>query len=503
MLTRASRKRAAIEKRGTGTDDLIGASSASATGVAESAAGAGEAGPTPIAPWVDASKLPGSGARFPIVRLDPQDLVLEARADVDPLTGVAPETFPGKPPELAIAAYVARGRSAADGAVELVGPRTPAVEEGVPVAFSGRVVEAEDRKPIAGARVTVSSTFYVRRYFYDHHLREVASALTDGDGRWTIERLNIDPAHFGSGGRLSLSVTADGHAPELAVPITEVSPGVANKLPEVALARAAETLRGRVVDMWEGQPVVGARVYATGAVSPLAYPKDERPALFVGAPTVLTDADGRFTLEGLARGLQTISVHGPDDCIGWMETRLPLADELTIQARALRGRVEGTTVDDRGEPIALVTITCRDNSTHSFADGRFALENFRGDDVTIWFAHPDYAPVVREKVPDKTVALVVRMERRRPEIVLDVRDRDTSAAVPRIHLEFAFAEGAAPPPPTSPERLAADGRYRVRLPDGAASATVTAPGRAAETVPLAGLSDGDRVAVTLASVAEK
>src|SRR5205814_456078 len=124
-----------------------------------------------------------------------------------------------------------------------------------------------------------------------------------------IERLNADPAHFGSSGRFYLTVTAEGHAPSLAVPLADVTRGVANRLPAVALQRATETLRGRVVDHFEHRPVIGARVYATGAIDPVAYPKDERPALFLGAPTATTDADGRFVLEGMGRGVQVVSVH--------------------------------------------------------------------------------------------------------------------------------------------------------------------------------------------------
>jgi protocatechuate 3,4-dioxygenase beta subunit len=429
--------------------------------------------------------------------------VLSATPDRDPATGVAPAVAPGRAPEVALAEYVARGSTAVAGAAELVGERKPAVEDGVPVALSGRVVEAEGGAPIAGARVLLSSTFYVRRYFYDQHLREVASAATDADGRWSVERLNVDPAHFGRGGRLTMSVTADAHAPALAVSIADASPGVANRVQDVALRRAAETLRGQVLDLWEGRPVVGARVYATGAISPVTYPKDERAALFVGAPWAVTDADGRFTIEGLGSGLQTISVHGTDDCIGWTTVTLPHAAELAVRTRQLRGRIEGTTVDPQGAPVALVTVTCDDNSTHSFADGHFALENFRGDAVTIRFLHPDWAPVVLEGVRDGTTALVVRLERPRIEVVLEVRDRDTGAPVPRVQLLFTFAAGSAPPPPTSPERLAADGRYRLRLPAGATHVAVAAADRATESVPVAGLADGDRVAVTLAPSAAK
>jgi hypothetical protein len=371
------------------------------------------------------------------------------------------------------------------------------------VSLTGRVVEADGGAPIVGARLVVSSTFYVRRYFYDHHLREVARVEADGDGRFLIERLNVDPAHFGRGGSLFLTVTADGHAPALAVALADVSPGVANRLPDVALQRATQTLRGRVTDIWRGLPVVGARVVATGAVDPVAYPKDERAALFVGAPTCTTDGDGRFVLEGLGAGVQTISVHGGDDCVGWEVVALPREGEFLMRTRQIGGRIEGTTLDERGEPVSLVTINGGDNSTHSFADGRFVLENFRGDVVSIRFTHPDYAPVVVDGVRNRAAGLVVHMERPRPTIVLDVRDPDTSAPVTRVRLQTTFAEGSAPPAATSPQRLSADGMYSVRVPEGATSVRVSAEGRTSETVPLVGRVDGDVVRVLLADASSK
>ncbi len=427
------------------------------------------------------------------------DFALRARPDVDPATGEAPAVAPGRTPLLDLATFVALGPAAVDRAAELTGERKPALDDGAPVALTGRVVDADDGAPLAGARVVVLSAFYVRLYVYDHHLREVARAETDADGAYAIERLDADPAHFGPGGRLYVTVTADGHAPALAVPLAQVAPGVANRLPDVALRRATQTLAGRVIDLWEGKPVVGARVLATGAINPIAYPKDERAALFVGAPATVTDSDGRFVLDGLGDGVQTVSAHAGDDCIGWIVAATPAKDEVLLRARQIRGRIAGTTIDAHGDPVALVDVEGGDNGTHSFADGRFVLANFRGDEVTIRFTHPDYAPVVLADVRDGATGLVVRMDRPRPRIVLDVRDRDTDAPVTHVRVEFAFAPNAAPPAPTSPERVSPDGRHAVRVPEGATTLSVAAAGRAEERVPLDGRVDGETVRVVLAS----
>ena len=416
---------------------------------------------------------------------------------LDPATGDAPAVEAGRPPEMALSAFVeARGSVAK--AAELVGDRRPELEEGVPVSITGRVLEADGGAPVVGATVLLTSTFYVRRYFYDHHLREVARAETDADGNYGIERLNVDPAHFGKGGRLHLTVTAPDHAPALAVPLSSVTPGIANRLRDVALDAAPETVAGRVLDFEAGLPVVGARILATGAIDPVSYPKDERPALFVGAPETVTDAGGRFTLTGLGRGVQFLSAHGGDDCLGREAVMLPRGTEGVLRVRAIRGRIEGTTVDAEGNPVALVTVEGGGNSTHSFADGRFTLENFRGDAVTIRFTHPDFPPVVLRDVKDGTAGLVVAMERPRPRIVLEVRDRDTGEPVPRIRTELLYEEGAERPAATSPERLAADGRYPLRVPAGAVGIRVAADGGRTAEVSFAGRVEEEVVPVLLA-----
>ncbi len=451
------------------------------------AAGKGNPGPDPN------SGAQVAGGALP----NPADFALRATPDVDAASGVAPVVAPGRPPTLDLAAYVARGAGAVERAAELKGERSPVLDDGVPISLTGRVVEADGGAPVAGARVVVLSTFYARYYFYDHHLREVARAETDADGSYAVERLDVDPAHFGPGGNLCVTVTAEGHAPALSVPLAAVTTGVANRLPDVALRRATRSIAGRVIDIWEGKPVAGARVLATGAINPITYPKDQRPALFLGAPAAVTDEDGRFALDGVGDGVETLSAHAGDDCLGWTIVAPPAKDEVVLRARQIRGRIEGTTVDAHGDPVQLVQIEGGDNGTHSFADGRFVLANFRGDSVGIRFTHPDFAPVDLEGVRDGTTGLVVRLERMRPEIVLEVRDRDTDAPLTHVRVEFAFAEGARPPAPTSPERLSPAGRYAVRVPEGATELTVAAERVEPARVTLSGRADGETVRVVL------
>jgi len=428
----------------------------------------------------------------------PANFAIHATPDREDATAEVREIEVGEPDEMELLAFVRRGGAdSLHDAVELVGERRPRLAKGEPVALAGRVVDAEAGQPVIGARVVVTSTFYSRQYFYDHHLREVAHTVTDGDGAFLIERLNADPAHFGRGGRCYVSVSAEGFAPALAVPIAELSPGIANRLPDVRLERAAHSISGRVVDRRDGSPVAGARIVATGAIDPVAYPKDQREALFVGAPQTVTDAEGRFELTGLGRGMQTLSAHGGDDCIGRDAFALPREKEVTIRARQIRGRISGTTVDARGNPIPLVVVDGGGNSTHSFADGTFVLENFVGDVLQIRFAHADYHNLVVRDVADGEDALVVKLVDRRARIILDVKAADTGDALAHIVVTATFPAGANSGRPTSPHHFTQDGRHDVRVPDGATHLVVGAEGRAPEQIPLSGVVDGDVVPILL------
>ena len=423
------------------------------------------------------------------------DGVLTASAERDPLRTMDPERV-GAPPEMAFAAFVRGGVDTLDGAAELVGERRPDLERGDPVALTGRVLDAATGTPLAGASVVVSSTFYVRRHLYDHHLREIARAFTDDDGEFAVPRVDVDPAHFGRGGRLYVTVTAEGHAPALARPVAAVAPGATSRLPDVRLAVATHTLSGRIVDIWEGRPVAGARVYATGAIDPIAYPKDQRAALILGAPTAVTDEEGRFELTGLERGWQNVSAHGGDDCLGRERIAVPAASDVTLRMRGIGGRVEGSVVDARGDPVALVAVQGGGNTTHTFADGTFVLENFRAERLVIAFSHPDYRQVVVQDVADGTPNLLVRLESLQPAIRLRVRRDDDGAAVSEIRVLARGADGA-PVRATSPVHLSDEGVHVLRIPEGAATLTVAAAGLRAVELDARTLHEGDTLDVGL------
>jgi hypothetical protein len=423
--------------------------------------------------------------------------VVEASLDRDPLTREAVPVAPGRPPALGVARLLGDGLEAVSGTVELTGERKPAVEEGVPVAISGRVVEKESGAPVPGAAVVLRSTFYLRRIFYDHELVEVARAVTDADGVFRIERLNVDPVHFGSGGLVYLSVDSPEHAPLPAVPLEKVAPGFRNRLPDFVVSRDWTSLHGRVVDLWEGKPVAGARVVATGVILPVQFPKDRRPALFLSAPQATTDEEGRFVLERVGAGRQVLSVLGGDDIAGWMEVRAPFDGEVVLRSRQIRGRIEGKVLDDLGHPLDVVLVNGGDNSTHTFADGSFVLENFRGDPIAIRFEHPDYRPEVGPGVPDGTRGMEVRLASRCPEVFLRVVERDTNRPAKTIVVVFEFANGTVAAA-GSPFFVAKKGLFSLAVPEGAVRARISETvGGASETVDLSAARDGVVYDVTL------
>lgn len=401
------------------------------------------------------------------------------------------------PPRVATADLVSGGLERLDGVAALVGEREPAVDPGVPVALSGRVTEKESGLPVAGASVVLRSTFYERALVYDHSLAEIARVLTDADGEFRIERLDVDPVHFGRGGLVYLSVSDPDHAPLPARSLGNVSPGFENRIDDLVVTRERHVVRGRVIDRWEGKPVVGARVLATGNILPIEYPKDQREALFLSAPTATTDEEGRFVLENVGAGSQWISVHGGDDCAGYQMIRVPVKGEVVVRSRQIRGRIAGNVLDSLGRPVPLAVVSGGDNTTHSFSDGSFVLENFRGDVVTLSVTHADFDAVTVPGVENGSEGLVIRLKARWPEVRFRVTDEDTGEPLGVVFVSFLFDGRKVPARPDSIHRVAASGVYAVRVPEGVVTVVVGAEGYERRILDAKGVRGGDEIDVRL------
>ena len=353
------------------------------------------------------------------------------------------------------------------------------------------MVEKETGEPVPRASVILRSTFFLRRVFYDHHLLEVARAETDARGEFAIQRLNVDPIHFGVGGLVVVSATSPDHSPLPPVVLRGVTPGYENRMPDLVVSRVKHRITGRVLDYWEGKPVVGGRVVATGEILPIHYPKDQREALFLSAPQATTDEKGRFVLENVGPGKQYVSIHGGDDCAGYLLVNVPVEGEVVLMSRQLRGRIEGKVLDGEDRPIAVVKVDGGDNSTHTFADGGFVLENFRGEKVNLVFTHPDYETTVVSGVADGSREVVVRLVRRWPELSLLVRDHANDEPIDVVSIVLQFEGEEKPPQPSSPHSVSKQGLHRIRVPEGAVTATVAADGYEEQVVFLSGVAEGE------------
>lgn len=149
-----------------------------------------------------------------------------------------------------------------------------------PTRFAGRVIDAETRKPIAGAIV--------------RPLRSVWSWTTsDTAGRFEVRNAGPNPRRA--------VAAATGYLSER----VETRPGAAPRLVEATIAmRAAATVAGRVVDE-EGRPVARAEVKAT--MRELRSEEAPGPRRFARSFTsaasnvsaVTTGDDGRFIVRGL------------------------------------------------------------------------------------------------------------------------------------------------------------------------------------------------------------
>ena len=97
------------------------------------------------------------------------------------------------------------------GSFRVKGEEADVEEEGVTTSLEGRVVDRATGAGLPDATVVLFSTFYKRQIFYDHHLQEVAGALTGPDGSFTFSGFNADEVHFGAAGKAFLTVIRPGY----------------------------------------------------------------------------------------------------------------------------------------------------------------------------------------------------------------------------------------------------------------------------------------------------
>jgi hypothetical protein len=149
------------------------------------------------------------------------------------------------------------------------------------VRLSGTVIDGLTGRPLAATvQLAVPGEGALRSH-------------ADDEGRFTTASVPV--------GVYDLEVSAAGYAPTLyhAVPAKSDGVLVLRDIPLVPLSEAPAMLTGRATSEPKGRPLAGARVALRAGLSPL-----ERTADLV----TLTDAEGRFTFDGLQAGIYTVEV---------------------------------------------------------------------------------------------------------------------------------------------------------------------------------------------------
>lgn len=175
------------------------------------------------------------------------------------------------------------------------------------------------------------------------------------DGRFALEDV---PA-----GKWSVVVEAKGYQVARAGGVTveeaTTTDGVEVKVPP------GTALRGRVVDAKTGRPVVEANVVATAAGTPGGFPG----LAGLDAGGLLTDADGRFEVEGLAPGRVSLRVDHADYEDRTETVELKEGGSTVEVALSRGGALGGVVVSATRQPAAGADVTLQVSGEGGFARG--------------------------------------------------------------------------------------------------------------------------------------
>lgn len=168
--------------------------------------------------------------------------------------------------------------------------------------ITGKVTDPAG-KPLAGARVQERFQLLQRKPVnapFDPCRKDGGVAVSGPDGRYTLE--GLEPGSY------ILSVHAPGWLRATTAPVNAPPAGTA-EAPVVALAEGA-VVQGRVLDP-QGKPAAGISVYEFG-----------RNVYEQGPAKTVTDAEGRFRLEGVLPGMASIAAF--DEDLGRADANLPV-----------------------------------------------------------------------------------------------------------------------------------------------------------------------------------
>lgn len=279
------------------------------------------------------------------------------------------------------------GRGTVESApVEIVAPAS-GVELRLPRPgkIEGRVVDRESDQPVRDFSAWVETPGRART--------EAPRSFHTDDGRFVLE--NVSPGTF------DLHVSAPHYVSATSSDV-EVVEGKSATV-SVALDRGG-TVVGRVTA--GGRPVPAASVQvAGGGMRSLRRERGEE-----------TDANGDYTLEGVAAGSQRVEFRKEGYKTSVATVNVAAGKEARIDIELTRGRdLEGRVVDAAGRPVAYAYVTARASAgapVHTTdADGGFRLTGLGDETYVISVRKQGYVEAKVEVNPAATPTMTVTLDR--------------------------------------------------------------------------------------------
>ncbi len=198
---------------------------------------------------------------------------------------------------------------------------------------------------------------------------------------------------------------------------------------DLALTERALTLRGLLLHA-DGTPIgPGVHVYPWAeptldwSVTPDELAADpDAPQLHLGGPALRvfgdTDAEGRFTIEGLGDHDYRLRIYDPSDLLTWTSGPVrpgPAVNEIRLPPGSRRARVAGRVVTRDGQPVAGAAIGqsamvwSANGGTNwqgralgsTDADGRFAFDDLPGLELKLTVSGENIVGMDRSIAPDE------------------------------------------------------------------------------------------------------
>jgi protocatechuate 3,4-dioxygenase beta subunit len=342
--------------------------------------------------------------------------------------------------------------------------------------IAGRVVRADSRQPVAGARVSA------RR---DDRPLDPSPIDTDTDDQGRFRLASLPP------GAYRVSARADGLAGALDRSFTL---GATDALDDVELLVAPTlTIHGQVTSV-TGTAIPHARIVLSSV---------DRSLRSIAPGPMVADTEGQYLIEGVMPGRYRFGVTAQ----GHASHSERLAIEASVQRDVVLQQpavVTGLVLHGDGRPAARAWVVgtvgppnvCRDVAAQTLtdADGRFSLVGLGAGELTLKATHEEQAAIVGPELLQSRARKQVTIRLGAGAVVTGVArwDDGSPIASETIMIVMDFAETSRM---HSGSRTGPDGSFTIRgLPPGEVTLQVVPRGRANER--LEGIGSG-RAMITL------